>query len=268
MKIYYHNCPEKIEVEWLDYFDVVIYNYHPGINDAIAKAPYRCKAKQVGIFHEGDFEKKFDLWLFSDPTQLDTKQIKYIGRPLPEWEPTPRDYDKSKPFTVGLNGFCGAWAQSMVAGLLRWETNFKLRLALPPSDHCDPLGHRARSTVLACLSMLPNSVEVDACHDFMSEADLLTWLSGNDLNCYVRSPEPSVGVSSALDLAMAVRRPIAINRHNMFRHLWGCQPTIILEESSVRSIIHNGLMPLVPAYARNSREMVRTEVETIFEALG
>jgi hypothetical protein len=261
MTAQYMVCPSVIDPAMLDLFDVVIYNYHPAINDAIAKAPYKTKAKQVAIFHEGNREKPFDMWIFSDPSQKSSGNTAIIGRPLPLWEAIPRKYDGSHPFTVGLSGFCGAWSESMVSAVLEQEPCARIRLALPCSDRCDPYGINARAAAESCLSKVADKNQIEVTHSFMPESALLKWLSDNDVNCYIRTPEPSVGVSSALDMALAVRRPIVINRHSMFRHMHDCNPSICIEDASIYEIISNGLSPLIHAYQRNARELVLSEIE-------
>lgn len=250
-------------------YDVVILNYHPGIAEWGQLEGIEGRYKKVGIYHELSVAgPRCDMWLFSDPSGSNGGSTVCIGRPLPRWLPKARIYDPSSPLVVGLNGFCGAWATAMIAEMVKWETNFKIRLALPPSDHCDPSGARARQVAESCLKMMPDPKNLEVTHQFMEEDDLLEWLSQNDLNCYIRTPEPSVGISSALDLALAVRRPIAINKHAMFRHLWGCDPGIFLETSGLRRIISNGLGPLVPIYQRNRREVVLGEIEQALESLS
>ena len=71
----------------------------------------------------------------------------------------------------------------------------------------------------------------------------------------------------ALDMALAVRRPIAINKHPMFSYLMDCVPSICVEDSSISEILRNGLSPLVPAYERNSHERVLSEVEEALSEL-
>ena len=262
------DCPAAIDpATHLDPFDAVIYNIHPGIPNAIYHAPFKTRAKQVGIFHDGNMSQAMDAWIYSDPTQKSYGNIHMIGRPLPLWMPAMyRPFGGDRP-VVGLSGLVGAWATNMVTTVLQQLPNAKIRLHLPPSDHCDPSGGLARAVGDSCRKLSGNPDDMEITHDFLSEFELLSWLSDNDLNCYIRSPAGSIGVSSALDLALAVRKPIAINHHVMFRHIATVTPSVCVENLPLGEILRAGINPLVPHYQRNDRDHVREELELILGSL-
>jgi len=54
------------------------------------------------------------------------------------------------------------------------------------------------------------------------------------------------GISSTIDYALAVKRPIIISNSYMFRHIWGAQPSILFEKKSIPEIVANGFTPLEP----------------------
>jgi hypothetical protein len=262
----YVKCPDAVKLAWLDEFDIVIYNVHPGVRNAIQSAPFPIKAKQVGIYHDGSFDRPFDLWLFSDPTSAGLGNVRAIGRPLPQWNSTPKKERVSENVTIGLSGLIGAWATTMVETVLQQLPNANIRLHLAASDHCDPAGELACQIGGRCKA-LGNLGQVEVDHDFKTEEALLRWLENNDMNCYIRTPVTSNGISSALDLALAVKRPIAINKHNMFRHIWRTTPQVCVENSSLKDILEMGNTPLIPHQLRNDRHFVRTELEKALESL-
>jgi len=253
-------------------FDVIMYNWHPIIdpghsvlNRLASEMP---KAKKVIVYHDGDLDATpLDAVLFSDPSSPATRdKWHHIGRPLPEFSPRLRSRIGDQ-ITVGIHGFCGAWARRVVENVSREFERATVRMLLPPSDHCDPGAGIARGMVAECDQIRGPGIMLEVTHDFMTEHGLLEWLSHNDLNCFIRDPAPSSGISSALDAALAVRRPIAINYHPMFRHVSWCTPSICVEDNSLQTIIENGLSPLVPVYERNSREAVRVEIELVLDCL-
>jgi hypothetical protein len=256
-----------IDASVLDPFDVVIYNRHPGINNALMRAPYPTKAKQVAIFHEGTDNIPFDLWLFSDSSAPGYGRLVTIGRPLPYWQPLPRQFKKDHPVTIGLSGLVGAWATTMVQTVASQLPEAKIRLHLAASDHCDAGGEMAREIGRQCQAICGSQI-VEINHDFMTEKTLLGWLERNDMNCYIRTNVGShTGISSALDMAMAVQRPIAINNNPMFRHLARVSPEICIENLSLGEILALGLKPLAVHYRRNDRHVVREEVERALQSL-
>lgn len=142
----------------------------------------------------------------------------------------------------------------------------KIRLHLAASDHCDPSGGVARAIGECCQKLGQNGqVEVD--YEFKTQTELLTWLEGNDMNCYIRTPAACVGISSALDMALAVNRPIAINNHHMFRHIARLTPEICIENSSLQKILSLGNAPLIQHRQRNDRHRVMEELENVIQSL-
>lgn len=248
----------------LDWAEVVIYNQHPGIHNAVSKAPFGLNCREIGIFHEAGAGERFKELIFSDPTRASVDGFYAIGRPLPDWKVIPHVSRKNcDEIVVGVNGLCGAWCTTMIAHVASQLPECRVRMALPPSDHVDPSGVHSQMLADSCGDILGNPRKLEITYDFMDEPSLLAWMSENDINCYIRPSLPSHGISSILDLALAVRRPIAINRHPMFRHLHDCKPSICVEDTSMRDIVGNGLSPLIPHYERNSNERVLSELESI-----
>ncbi len=84
--------------------------------------------------------------------------------------------------------------------------------------------------------------------NYLSNEELLTWLSGNAVNCFFYNDQRGPGISSVIDLALTARRPLAITPSTMFRHVVGTIPSIVVGQSSLRNIIQQGLAPLERYY--------------------
>jgi hypothetical protein len=85
--------------------------------------------------------------------------------------------------------------------------------------------------------------------DFISDEDLLDFLAGNDLNIFFYQKYSGYnGISSSIDYALSVKRPIAICRSNMFSHIWNATPSICIEDVSLNEIINVGIRPLEQYY--------------------
>ncbi len=262
MEVVYQPCPDQIDIGRLYDYDVVIYNVHPGIGNAMHDAPFPCSVKQVAIFHDGPMKAGFDRWIFSDSSAPGYGNLTTIGRPLPQWEVRPHG-DLGGPVKIGLSGLVGAWACDMVNCVRSQMPDAMIRLHLAPSDHCDPTGALARAVGDAC-KHLGSSEKVEITHDFMSEQSLLEWLSDNDLNCFIRSTGGGpMSISSATDMALAVGRPIAVNGNPMFRHLTRVCPEIMVEHTPLREIMALGTKPLESHYRRNHRPTVMEEMENL-----
>ena len=80
------------------------------------------------------------------------------------------------------------------------------------------------------------------------------WLAESDLNAYLYDEtDQGRGIASTTDHALAARRPIALTRTWMFRHLHECQG-IFVESSTLSEIMARGIEPLRSAYAEFSDE--------------
>lgn len=239
----------------------------------MSQAPFANVGKQVLFYHDlGINEKFWDAILFADPTMKPHGKWHPIGRPIPEFKPEKahyhHDHSNDGP-VIGCHGFLGAWADNVVSIVMKEFEYATVRLHLPFSPFCDPAGAMALETARHCRQMIdPARIHLDITHDFMTQPQLLEWLSQNDLNAYLRPVGMNWnGVSSACDCALAVRKPIAINRSNAFRHLHGTNPSICVEDCTLSDIISNGLDPLIPAYQAWSPENIRRQVEEVLLSL-
>jgi len=247
--------------------DVVMYNWQAGIGGWMGSAPFPIKAKQVFVFHdlEANFDK-FDAVLFSDPTMQPHGNWHPIGRPL-------RSHISVQPRNsgvpvIGINGFIGAWAQIAFAHIANTFEHCHIRMHLPFAAYGDSIGDMARSAARECVSAMPEGFTSEINHEFMDWDDLVSWLSHNDINCYLRDTSMHWrGVSSACDAAMCASRPIAVNACNAFRHLHDCSPSIMVEHRSIRDIMQTGLSPLVAKYKEYSPEVVGAQVMKVLESL-
>lgn len=264
--VYHETGDNSLEVA--NKSDVVIYNVHPGIRNICLVAPLpMVKAKQIGLWHEGPMNAQFDAWIVSDPSKESHTSINFIGRLLPECHPWHWVESAKQPPHVGVSGFLGAWAPDMVRSVLEQIPNAVIRLHLPYSHHMDPNGDMTRAAVESCRQISTDTV-FDICNDFLTDDQLLAWLSYNDLNSYIRPHTGSLGVSSALDFALACHRPIAINKNPMFSYLHGCKPSICVEDRPLHAIIEDSRISLAPHWDRNCRSLVAKEILHVLQKVA
>lgn len=263
----YHEPASAAECSMPGY-DVVVYNWIDGQGGFLAGAPFlEVKSKQVLVYHDGHCATGFDAVLFADPDKPAEGKWHPFGRPIPD-----RCYSLGKGTrtpVIGVHGFRGAQADWVVEQVLKEFEHAAVRLLLPFSHYCDPSGAEARGMADDCARMVAGTgVGLEVRHELLREDKLLEWLSDNDINCYMRDPAHNwAGVSSAPDCALAVRRPIAVNKCNAFRHLHHCDPSICVEDSSLRTIMRHGVQPLLPLYERWAQHNVRAQVDDIILAL-
>jgi len=94
-------------------------------------------------------------------------------------------------------------------------------------------------------------------------------MAGNDLNVFPYAELPQKGVASSMDMALSVRRPVAVTRTYMFRHVYHVQPSICVEDLSLKEIMANGTKPLEPLYKMwNKENFVKEFEDIIYGILG
>lgn len=90
----------------------------------------------------------------------------------------------------------------------------------------------------------PN-ISLNFTHNFLTDDDLLNFLSSNDLNIFLHEKYQTYeGISSSTDFGLAAQRPMAICKSNMFSHFYDVNPSICIEDNSLKKIIKNGFKPL------------------------
>jgi hypothetical protein len=80
--------------------------------------------------------------------------------------------------------------------------------------------HHLNRAVMTCRAFANPNVTVNITTDFIESLDeVVVKLHNNDINVFLYSDEPNrFAVSSALDLALSARKPVAISRSSMFAH--------------------------------------------------
>ena len=231
----------------------IIYNHYPStmpwLNPAITK---KFKLPQIGTMHEVTQEKVnsadtviFDFHLAPDPTILLTNPIVFkTGRLVPAFttkQPEP------ETVTIGSFGF-GTRGKGFPKIIEQVQKEFDraiIRLNIPSAAFGDADGSGARIYAEQCNALVTKQgIDLHITFDFMELEDLLRYLESNTVNVFFYEEGDGRGIASVIDWALAVDRPIAITRSKMFRHVWASEPSICIEDTSLKKIIDKGTTPL------------------------
>jgi hypothetical protein len=238
--------------------DAIIYNYYPATMPWLtSKITRQFSIPQLGIMHEVTQEEAdnanqemFDFHLCPDPTLIEnnplilkTKRLipPYINiKNLPEITTI-----GSFGFGFGDKGF-----ERIVETVQKEFDQAIIYLHLPFNDIVDRQGRmHARSTAKRCKRLITKpGIKLIISHNFLNKQQLLDFLAGNTLNAFFYDTQKNRGISSTIEHALAVQRPIAITKCGMFRHVSSAIPSINIEDSSLKEIIENDIAPLVPFY--------------------
>lgn len=223
--------------------DAIIYNYVSATMGWLNKDILH-KFKNIyhyGIYHEGteDLNGGFDKYIVTDSTFMDSGNRFSIPRPLFE------GYEKTNPIpsipTIGSFGFGfnNKGFEKLVKLVNKEFDEAIIRLHIPFAFYGDADGAVSKSIASACESYVtkPN-IKLVITHDFLSDEKVLEFLSGNSINAFLYDEMIGRGLSSVIDYALSVRRPIAITRSYMFRHISNARPSICIDNTSLREIMN------------------------------
>jgi radical SAM protein with 4Fe4S-binding SPASM domain len=238
---------------------VIIYNYYPfswpWLNAQITRS-YRIP--QLCVMHEVTQEaadkattEMFDGFLCPDPTLVKNQSIIYK---TPRLIPTYCNYSNIPDvLTIGSFGFgfCDKGFERLIDIAQKEFDRVNIRIHMPFNSIVDDHGEvHALNTAQRCRDTLKKNTNVDLQinHSYLTKEELLKFLAGNTINAFFYNVDKRLGISSVIDSALAVRRPIAITKCGMFRHVVNASPSICIEDSNFKTIISNGIAPLVPFY--------------------
>ena len=256
--------------------DGIIYNYYPSVLPWVATKigpkTYRnnivlFSIPQIGIIHEvtqavadaainnrkryffGGVSRLanslFDYYIAPDPTiSISHPFIFKTGRMIPYYEnyfPIPSDT------VVGSFGF-GTLKKGFerIVRLVQDEFDeavIRFNIASPTFGADN--GISAHSIADKCRSILIKpKIKLVITYDYLDKETLLDFLAQNTINVFMYEEMSNRGLSSTIDYALAVHRPIAVSDSTMFRHLFAVEPSICIEKNNLKTIIRNGFAPL------------------------
>jgi hypothetical protein len=140
-----------------------------------------------------------------------------------------------------------------------------IRINIAPTDFGDPSGEVGRHYVNNCSKKLNKTgIKLDVSHNFYSTTEYLNLLAKNTINCFFYQQVSGwVGISSAIDQAITVERPIAINNNVLFRHLFFLNDKMNIEYNSLKNIINNGVEHIKDLKHKWSEDVFVNRIEEI-----
>ena len=206
----------------------------------------------IGIIHEitqavadkAD-DSFFDFHIAPDPTLLlKNPYVFKTGRLVTDYE---NRFALPAVPTIGSFGFgtAGKGFEKLISKVQDEFDEAKIRLHIPFATFADSDGSAAHAIAVRCKELiLKPGIELHLSHEFLSQEQLLNFLGQNSLNAFFYDENKGRGISSVIDSALAVWRPIAITKSTMFRHIFSATPSICIEDSNLRQIMDNGFEPL------------------------
>jgi SAM-dependent methyltransferase len=146
-----------------------------------------------------------------------------------------------------------------------------IRFNIPSADFGDDKdGVKARDIAEKCKSLITKpGVQLIVTHEFMDDKAILDFLAQNTVNVFLYEHDETSGkgLSSAIDNAMAVQRPIVVSDGVMFRHVFDVEPSVCITKNNLKTIIQNGFAPLEKHYNEWNAENLLWEYERILNSV-
>lgn len=223
----------------------VIYNYHPlplGWFDGGTTG-----IKHYCIHHEGTEHTNLhpNYWLYADSLTEETGNKFSLPRPL--IENVNVGYPKNDiPVISSFGmGFGNKGFGRVVKTVNDQFDEAIIRLHIPFAYYGDRDESSRDKIYPGCYSEVKKSgIELEITNNFLSDDELLQFLANSDLNIFLYDEMLGRGLSSVIDYALSVRRPICISKSDMFRHIYNTEPSICYEDRSLQEIIVGGTSAL------------------------
>ena len=254
--------------------EVIIYNYlsgtMPWVTEDLVQRYRELGVKQYLIVHNIGYATFFDAYLHQYPyyEHVDANNFA-LARPLFDYQPV--EIEKSDDVLhVGSFGF-GFRVKyfDQICKIVNEQLSYRkvqINLHLTTSYFC-PNANDIQSIKQDCLNYITSdNIKLNMTHDFLTDQQMLDFLYKNNLNIFFYQNYGGYnGISSTVDYALSVKKPLAICRSNMFAHIWDVQPSICVENNSLINIINNGFTPLEEKYNSWTNEKFIHTLETIIE---
>jgi hypothetical protein len=265
--------------------DAIIYNYYPTtmpyVDESLTRTQQRgidaCNVVQLGIMHEVtqyDADKAtralFDYWLCPDPTLLETNSIiRKTRRLVPNYYNTQKCTEIPTIGSFGF-GFNDKGFDKLVERVCAEFDEAIINLHMPKHHSIGDSFLSTNSnfwTVRRCRKKVnKRGITLNITHNFLTKPELLSFLASNSINCFFYDVNKNKGISSVIDSALAVQRPIAVNKCGMFRHLF-TEPRIFIEDNSLTEIIKRGYKVLHPFVKEWNETAFIRDYERILEGV-
>jgi hypothetical protein len=252
--------------------EAIIYNYlggtMPWVTEELVQMYRELGIKQYLIVHNVGYATFFDAYLHQDPYYDKEDESNFaLCRPLFDYTPT-STLEKNDTLNIGSFGFGFRVKHfDQICKIINEQFSYRkvqINLHLTTSHFC-PNANDIQSIKQDCLNCITSdNIKLNMTHDFLTDIQMLDFLYQNDLNIFFYQNYSGYnGISSTIDYALSVQKPLAICRSNMFSHIWDVQPSICVENNSLLSIINNGFTPLRQKYESWTNDKFIHKLETI-----
>jgi hypothetical protein len=262
--------------------DAIIFNFHPGVNPWMEQLNIRelyphIKSLRFVYDDTVNVAKKWNpyshpVWqyMLTFDSFVEANEFVFPTTHVLPNGPSKPYLDRGVP-VFGWQGFPAPWkgVHRIAEAVQREFDEAIIRLHMPDGFFTQPKNVYGPQIVEHARSIVTKpGIRFEVSNDWLDEQGIIDWLGQNTVNCYFYDYLDGAGFSGSIDYAMAAHRPIAITKSHQFKTFWNLEPTIIIENTTLKQIIANDITPLKPIYKKFNKEQLWEDYTKIFEGLG
>lgn len=225
----------------------ILYNYMPIVLPWISENIKNIPAKHICIIHNitqdlvntGNYRygNIFDSYVTLDISLIvDEVNIFKTNRPVYEVDVS-KEVKINTPVKIGTFGFpfihkgFHKIVQLVNSELEVADINLHMTDSYFCSNETDSILSMARSAITK------RGIRLNYTNNYLSEIDMVKYLSKNDINVLLYDNIPSAGVSAAIDYLISSQKPILISESQQFRNYHDRLP--VFPKTSIRGVLNN-----------------------------
>ena len=249
----------------------IIYNYHKCTMSWLNTNNIQKRIKNIGIPHESP-DNLFDIICNIDPNAKEDTihPIKRFSLPRPIYEnfeiTTNEFIDMHKDSGLPIFGSFGFGFENKgfykIVEMINQQYDNAIIKFVIPIAHFDPDPHTVQKMKHMCFQKnIKPGIILLITHDFFSTNEILTFLQSNTMNIFLYDHMYGRGISSTIDYAISVKKPIGISDSHMFRNIYSDE--ICLYKHSIDYCLKQSTSKYLKEY---SHENMKNKMNTIINS--
>jgi len=216
-------------------YDAIIYNYHVATLPWLNNNTIQKLVPNIGIYHESKCYVNFDYIININATD----DINSIPRPLFDYNNINNNINNHNNIPI-IGSFGFGFNNKGFDKIIKY-VNDQYDEAIIRLNITNPHFGDGNNQTLSTCNSIPKKpgIKLLITHDFMTDDELLNWLNENTINIFLYDTMYGRGLSSVIDYALSVDKPIGISDSYMFRHIYNDK--ICVYKTPIKEIITNGL---------------------------
>jgi hypothetical protein len=229
---------------------IIIYNYHASTMPWLNSNTIQKNVKNISISHECNFSF-FDMNLDINPDGINPlprpifEDVDEILSNYVSSTETIKDFinysEKDIPIFGSFGfGFQNKGFHKIILNINEQYHNAIIKFVIPDAFFDPYKQYTVNNMVSICKNIsIKKGIKIMFIHEFFTTNDLLYFLRSNTMNIFMYDEMYGRGISSVIDYALSVKKPLGISNSYMFRHIYSDK--ICLYKESIEDCMNNSV---------------------------